>query len=80
MSTPLRNTVQLYLKVNRKDIAYISNLVSCYEGLALMRTKDPYLAIVEWQVSPDMVDEALKLIQSLKKELSIDIVEWEGTI
>ncbi|OGL48276.1 MAG: hypothetical protein A2161_20625 [Candidatus Schekmanbacteria bacterium RBG_13_48_7] len=78
MDDSLRNTVQLYLKVNRRDIAYLANIVSCYEGIALMRTKDPHFAIIEWQVSPDFLDETLALIESLKKELSIEIVQWEG--
>jgi hypothetical protein len=78
MKNSLRNTAQIYLKVNRKDIAYISSVISCYDGLALMRTKDPFLAVIEWQVSPDFVDDAHKLINALKKEIEIEIVEWDG--
>ena len=79
MADSLRNTVQLYLKVDRSDIAYIANIISCYEGLALMRTKDPHLAVVEWQVSPDYIEEALALIENLKQEIPVQIVTWEGT-
>ena len=78
MGENLRNTSQIYLRVNRKDIVYLANLVSTYEGVVLMRTRDPFEAIVEWQVSPDFMDDALALINSLKKELSIEIVPWEG--
>jgi hypothetical protein len=78
MNDNLRDTAQIYLRVNRKDIAYIANLISTYEGVVLMRTRDPFEAIVEWQVSPDFWDDAMGLIDALKKELSLEIVQWEG--
>lgn len=78
MTDHMHDTIQIYLKVNRKDIVYMANIINSYEGVAIMRTKDPYLAVVEWQVSPDFLDEAFKLIDALKKEIEIEFTEWRG--
>jgi hypothetical protein len=52
------NTVQMYVRVNPKDMAYVKFIVESYEGLAVLRTVDPKEGILEWMIPPDLVEQA----------------------
>jgi hypothetical protein len=65
------NTVQMYVRVNPKDMAYVKFIVESYEGLAVLRTVDPREGILEWMIPPDLVEQAEELINSLREEVSI---------
>ena len=68
------NTIQLYFRVNPKDMAFVKFIVESYEGLAVLRTLDPREGIMEWMISPDLVEQAQELIDALRKEISILII------
>lgn len=65
------NTIQKYFRVNPKDMAYVKSIVESYEGLAVLRTVDSEEGIMEWMIPPDLVEEAEKLIDSLREEILI---------
>lgn len=65
------NTIQKYLRVNPKDMAYVKFIVESYEGLAVLRTVNPREGIMEWMIPPDLVKEVEELIDSLRKEIAI---------
>ena len=65
------DTVQMYVRVNPKDMAYVKFIVESYEGLAVLRTVDPREGILEWMIPPDLVEQAKELIKSLAEEVSI---------
>lgn len=65
------NTIQKYLRVNPKDMAYVKFIVESYGGLAVLRTVNPREGIMEWMIPPDLVKEVEELIDSLRKEIAI---------
>lgn len=73
------HTVQIYTKVNPKDMAFLKFIVESYEGLAVLRTVDPKEGIIEWMVAPDLVDQAEELIDCLRDEIPIEPISPLGS-
>ena len=46
------DTQSRYLRLRRKDIAYFKFIIESYEGMAVVRTKDPHEAVIELMVAP----------------------------
>lgn len=61
-----------YFRIQRKDIAYFKFIIESYEGMAVVRTKDPHEAIVELIVAPGWETELNEVIESLGKEMMIE--------
>jgi hypothetical protein len=67
------DTVSRYFRLNRKDIAYFKFIIESYEGMAVVRTKDPHEAIVELMVAPGWEKDLDKVLEGLGKEITIEI-------
>jgi hypothetical protein len=50
--TEIMDTQSRYYRIHRRDIAYFKFILESYDGMAVVRTKDPYEAIVELMVAP----------------------------
>jgi len=61
-------TIKLSYRVERKDISYLSWIIQSYEGIAVVKTIDPYKAIIELQISPGCEDIIFELLDGLKKQ------------
>ncbi len=66
------DTHSLFLRIRRKDIAYLKFIIESYEGMALVRTKDPDQAIVELMIAPGWESEVEKVLEALRKEILIE--------
>jgi hypothetical protein len=66
------DTVSRYYRLHRKDIAYFKFIIESYEGMAVVRTKDPYEAIVELMVAPGWEQDVEKVLEGLGKEIHIE--------
>jgi hypothetical protein len=64
-------TIKLSYRVERKDISYLSWIIQSYEGIAVVKTIDPYKAIIELQISPGCEDIIFELLDALKKQEGI---------
>jgi hypothetical protein len=64
-------TIKLSYRVERKDISYLSWIIQSYEGIAVVKTIDPYKAIIELQISPGCEDTIFELLDALKKQEGI---------
>ncbi len=62
------DTIKLSYRVERKDISYLSWIIQSYEGIAVVKTVDPYKAIIELQISPGCEDIIFELLDALKKQ------------
>ncbi len=71
------DTHSLFLRVPRKEIAYLKFIIESYEGMAVIRTKDPYQAMVELMIAPGWEKEVEALLEDLQKEIPIERVEGE---
>jgi hypothetical protein len=66
------DTVSRYYRLHRKDIAYFKFIIESYEGMAVVRTKNPHEAIVELMVAPGWERDLDKILEGLSKEIHIE--------
>jgi len=66
------DTESRYFRLHRKDIAYFKFIIESYEGMAVVRTKDPYEAIVELMVAPGWERDVDQVIEGLQREIQIE--------
>ena len=66
------DTQSRYFRVRREDIAYLKFIIESYEGMAVIRTKDPYEAIVELMVAPGWEKDIEEILEGLRKEIPIE--------
>jgi hypothetical protein len=65
------DTQSRYFRLRRQDIAYFKFIIESYEGLAVVRTKDPKEAIVELMVAPGWEKDVEEILKGLSKEILI---------
>jgi hypothetical protein len=66
------DTHSKYLRLHRQDIAYFKFIIESYEGMAVVRTKDPQEAIVELMVAPGWESDMEEVLDGLRKEIPIE--------
>jgi len=66
------DTHSRYLRLRRQDIAYFKFIIESYEGMAVVRTKDPYEAVVELMVAPGWEKDVDEVLEGLQKEIPIE--------
>ena len=66
------DTRSLFLRIRRKDIAYFKFIAESYEGMAVVRTRDPYEAVVELMVAPGWEREAEAMLRGLQTEIPLE--------
>ena len=66
------DTHSIFLRIRREDIAYFKFIIESYDGIAVVRTKDPSVAIVELMVAPGWEKDAGEVLEGLKKEMAIE--------
>jgi hypothetical protein len=66
------DTHSKYLRLHRQDIAYFKFIIESYEGIAVVRTKDPHEAIVELMVAPGWESDMEEVLEGLRKEIPIE--------
>jgi hypothetical protein len=66
-----------FIKVDKKDVAFICAYLEAHEGMCAMRTPNPKPGedtVMHIMVSPDFHEQYNSLMNSLKKEIN-----WERT-
>ncbi len=66
------DTQSRYFRLPRKEIAYFKFIIESYEGMAVVRTKDPHEAIVELMVAPGWEKDLEELLGGLRKEMTME--------
>jgi hypothetical protein len=66
------DTQSKYFRIHRKDIAYFKFIIESYEGVAIVRTKDPHEAIVELMVAPGWEEDLKMVLGGLQEEITIE--------
>ncbi len=62
------DTTKKVFRVERADISYLRFTVESYDGMAVVRTLDPFKALIELQISPGCEEFVQELMTSLSKE------------
>ncbi len=63
---------EIYLRVRRRDIAYIKFIVESYELLGIIRTVDPAEAVIVLLVLEDSLPLAREVLAALAAEVDLD--------
>jgi hypothetical protein len=66
------DTQSRYFRLRRKDIAYFKFIIESCEGMAIVRTKDRYEAVVELMVAPGWEKDIDEVLEGLRKEIFIE--------
>jgi len=66
------DTQSRYFRLRRKDIAYFKFIIESYEGVAVVRTKNPHEAVVELMVAPGWERDIDEILEGLRKEFHIE--------
>jgi len=66
------DTQTKYIRLRREDIAYFKFIIESYEGMAVVRTKDPYEAVVELTVAPGWEKDLEEVLEGLGKEITFE--------
>ena len=66
------DTQSRFFRLRREDIAYFKFIIESYEGMAVVRTKDPHEAIVELMVAPGWEKDLEMVLAGLQKEIPIE--------
>ena len=66
---------RIVIKVRREDIVYLNGIFESYDNLAIIRTIDRWESIVEILASPYFVSDVKRILEELKKEIQLEIIE-----
>ena len=65
-------TLQKDYLVDKTQIGFIKFIFEAYEGVAVITTLDPKEGRVRLSIAPDLADEALEIVQELKKDFEFN--------
>jgi len=74
------DVVPLYLRVPRREVAYVKFVFESYEGVAVCRTLDRHEAILVALVVPDALAQARLIVEALVAEGACEEVAPTGDI
>ena len=66
------DTQSRYFRLRRENIAYFKFIIESYEGMAVVRTKDPHEAIVELMEAPGWEKDLEEVLEGLREEMTIE--------
>ncbi len=66
-------TIKHIFRVDRREINYLKITIESYNGMAVVKTVDPYEALIELQISPGCETLVFELLNSLVENESIKI-------
>ena len=73
------NSIDVFLKVNKQDIALMCSFLESFEGMMALRTPNPDKYsdkyTIHLMVAPDYQDQFNTVLNGLKKEIYIDETE-----
>jgi len=61
--------IEIYLRIQREDIALIKFVLESYEGIAIVRTIDRKRATVVVLAMPDLIEHVRAVLESLREHM-----------
>ena len=65
-------TISRFYRVDRKSVCFIRFILEAYDGIALMRTIDPYESKIELRIAPGCETEVEDLLAALSDDFMIE--------
>ena len=66
-------TIKNTYRVDRREINYLRVTIESYDGMAVVKTIDPYEAFIEIQISPGCEGLIAELLDYLRKNEAINL-------
>ena len=70
-----KDTETVVARIPPDEIGYISAVVESYEGIGIVRTRDPEFGIIEFWVIPEFREAFDALLADLRNEIEIEILD-----
>lgn len=67
----VKDTIQKMYRINRREISFLKFLLESYEGVAMLRTIDKRIALVEIMIPPGFYQTFRNLLNSVAEEMGI---------
>ena len=61
--------IEIYLRIQRQDIALLKFVIESYEGIGIVRTIDRKKATVVLLAMPDFLDQVRAVLESLREHM-----------
>lgn len=71
---PLNGLAEFYIRLDPADIAYVKFILESYEAVGFLRTVDPNEAILVVLVVPDFLDDGIRLLESIAREIRMETI------
>ena len=71
---PILQTVNKYLRVDRREIAFLKFIIEAYDGIAVVSSLDPMAGIVKLSIAPGCEADVEMVLKDLKKDVMIESV------
>ena len=65
-------TTPKYLRIDRREIAFLKFIIEAYDGIAQVSTLDPLAGIVKLSIAPGCEADVELVLQDLKKDVMIE--------
>ena len=69
-----KDTIQVTYCIHRREISFLKFLLESYEGVAVPRTIDDHIALVELMIAPGFYDTFQKIIRDVALEMGLSPV------
>jgi hypothetical protein len=67
-------SIKEVFQVDRNEIAYLRVIIESYDGMAVVRTLDPWKALIEIQVSPGCLSMVHGLVEDLAERERVKLI------
>jgi hypothetical protein len=69
---------KIFFLVERREISYLRWIIESYDGIAFIKTIDPYQAIIELEISPGCDKYIYELFDFLRRQEHVHIEEMDS--
>jgi len=69
-----RDTETIVGRVPPEEIGYVGALIESYEGIGIVRTRDPQAGIIEFWIIPEFRSVFDEVLGSLREEIEVEIL------
>ena len=69
------DTETIVARIPPEEICYVNAVVESYEGIGIVRTRDPQVGIIEFWVIAQFRTEFEALLEDLRQEIEVRILD-----
>ena len=69
-----RHTIERYLRVDRRKIAFLRFILEAYEGVAILTTLDARQGIVRLHIAPGCERDVVRILDDIRQDALIEAI------